>query len=51
MAMVADHQLVVHLAAVELVEDIEEEFPDYVPENRRRVDPAPPGPPPGPPGE
>ena len=27
-----------HLAAVELVEDIEEEFPDYVPENRRRVE-------------
>jgi hypothetical protein len=40
-----------HLAAVELVEDIEEEFPDYVPENRRRVDPAAPVPPPGPPGE
>ena len=38
-----------HLAAVELVEDIEEEFPDYVPENRRRVDPAPQ--PPGPGGE
>ena len=32
-----------HLAAVELVEDIEEEFPDYVPANRRRVDPAGPG--------
>ena len=32
-----------HMAAVELVEDIEEEFPDYVPENRRRVDPAGPG--------
>ena len=30
-----------HLAVVELVEDVEEEFPDYVPENRRRVDPAP----------
>ena len=27
-----------HLATVELVEDIEEEFPDYVPENRRRVE-------------
>jgi len=38
-----------HLAAVELVEDVEEEFPDHIPENRRRVDPPPQ--PPGPGGE